>query len=1397
MCNSNSRLGAILTADIYKQFPVVMSDECQNQAKLDEADIEKCVFFWFLCGEALKARNERGDRCSTLRQRLKEQQLGINAHVPAAQLPFSALANIAARTLSSADQALLRADFTVEIDTASSFLSFVPRTIQTVFWSTVALDHASVNGSSAAPALAVSDALFGVPLTFGTTTFAMADGGRGSLSPDLVFGPLLPQSVSNPRGRLVRGGLVMPGCAVPSFTFRVEWHRSTQLQTTTGGRRLLQQQEEVCWRRVTTVTAVRDLLTVGQGAAAEQRRCFMFFSSNTLRRRLSQLEQQPAAASQLAATAVSSPLVAVLLAVSQSARQQTQLYIQNQNWATGILFPEAYAALVLNCAQPAAPELLGGVWFGQNTFSPGICVTCASLYVVHQPTQQRGLQVQACNRSSVNDHGGDCCMGCAPATHMRIDAPGTTLGFVCAERCRKGSAYTRSNGRCLPCASGLYSAGGAGQCITCGALVGDPNAWVDARQGCRVCGSGAQVAAGSAACVPCESGKYVSAGTTVCAFCVATGHVVPPTTAAVRVCVPCPAGTFMITPQRECRLCPQDTFAALEASTACAYCAVGHLSTYNRTACAPCAAINASLMPFAEYFQRGCSLRCAPLVSYVRISPYSHNGCGSCATAVVPVGTYVKATDCTVTPPCTNAPAHNAYYTTASPTAGNPHLCGWACQAGYAVNQSRCDPCVFNTAQYSPARHRATVGCKYTCLPRIYVDPSLSCDKPCLSMADEGRIVARVRGGQPATRPNFIHGVCGTNETLPRAEARFLRLGSWAYLSSAASTIAAQCGNSLLNTGEECDDGNRVAGDGCSAACAVEPGRWECDLIGAPCERDCGWTLTSPAPNGVGLLGFALPPGGDGGCANLSYRYSVVPLSPRDRLAWMQAHLVSCDCRGNAMRVLPYAQCTAANGGCRQCVAGTQYHDDLLARCVECGSVCAPGFLRAYDGRCSSSSSAAAIDTSVDGQLAVGCVACDVPSGPPVRFVRGCLYACTTGSSYCRSTTLNADGVTCPSAAGCGLCDFALSLLLQAARTSGGATIVGRYPRGCSNGAGYVWAPCDPATRPAVGAFWTSDSLQPGASGGCKWQCAETYYAWRGQCLPCFPYTGGPALSCSAGQRLQWCSAADRAACIPCVGALPAAYQAWTSDPPYYAVCRADCEAHVSYRLSPNATECLLCARPQCALGELLVPCTPSSDAACSACANPAALLLEFAAAGSCQTRCVAGHYADPLNVDGCLPCAQLCELGSVSVPPTCDAPQHRLTRPLCLPCPPLQPNQAFFLFSSCDTRCAYGAVAANSSCQPCRPALCGLGYHGACVSDTPATTQLLCTPCAAAPRSFVVPGDCTFLAPAAPAATPSSSATPAAAAAAAARSMVRGGVAHPELPYPNRTRQHSGMPLS
>ncbi|MGA7742425.1 MAG: DUF4215 domain-containing protein [Polyangia bacterium] len=49
-----------------------------------------------------------------------------------------------------------------------------------------------------------------------------------------------------------------------------------------------------------------------------------------------------------------------------------------------------------------------------------------------------------------------------------------------------------------------------------------------------------------------------------------------------------------------------------------------------------------------------------------------------------------------------------------------------------------------------------------------------------------------------------------------------------------------KCGNGVLTSDEACDDGNTVSGDGCSGDCkTIEPG-WQCPVPGKPCTPICG-----------------------------------------------------------------------------------------------------------------------------------------------------------------------------------------------------------------------------------------------------------------------------------------------------------------------------------------------------------------------------------------------------------------------------------------------------------------------------------------------------------------------------------------------------------------------------
>jgi len=62
----------------------------------------------------------------------------------------------------------------------------------------------------------------------------------------------------------------------------------------------------------------------------------------------------------------------------------------------------------------------------------------------------------------------------------------------------------------------------------------------------------------------------------------------------------------------------------------------------------------------------------------------------------------------------------------------------------------------------------------------------------------------------------------------------------------------AECGDGVLDAGEECDDGNNTSGDGCSANCAIE------NLTPTPSPTEGEGSNTPPAPSLEGIASFSL-----------------------------------------------------------------------------------------------------------------------------------------------------------------------------------------------------------------------------------------------------------------------------------------------------------------------------------------------------------------------------------------------------------------------------------------------------------------------------------------------------------------------------------------------------------
>ena len=1402
LCNGQTALGKALTVRAWGLHPETQSYECSDAGMRNElaqyiGERVACFVAGFEVGpigfiagpvcaaELDNVHNAHLARCDTERARLADQAAGLNARIQAADAPF-----LFGDTIPSE----VHVDWVLTPSTtATAFLPTVDGagTLWTGMGFTGTRGCTSSLSAAASPAATCNnngswifeppDALTGGGLLgVGATSFVPAGG--ATLDPDLVFDAQLQLSAASPDGRLMRTtrpgsrdvawAFRMDGCALPNATLRVSW--APAVETVQGqsaptpylvdatGRT---PPRVTCWQRTLTV---RSVVPTGIADPATALLCRQPMELNDLRALLLAVGSRDAARAKLVAAAWAS---------SADGRSLT------------VNYPPAYADAMLACAQPL--DGIGGVWGGLTAGSvgvaqgtPGLCAPCAS--VDAQALRRANQRVRACNRSLTAESLRDCCHECLPGYVSLLLTPQAL--DACAPWCRPGTALVASGASCASCPAGTYSAGGLGACATCAAL-GVPNAYASAHQGCVSCGVGAYAAAG--ACVPCPAGQFVPPGLAACQGCDRLGWYY---TAGATACAPCPPGTYMDAllfaaalsgdgagASSRCQLCGANAIAPAGGSTACVACGAGQRHNANHTACVACGALNASRLPFAQYYASGCAVRCAPAVSYLLTNALAPGGCGNCSLLVAPPGRFASSADCRQTVACTNAPAH-AVYTGPSLTRG-VSACPFACAVGYYYSSSSppgCAACAYPAGYSAPALHRPTTGCQYTCSqPGVYIDAlsQPACRTRCVDLLADFRsgvgLAARVRdytsNASSRPRPNYVQGVCSNDTRASLGSSGGLLMpvlarGRWAWVSP--TRPAGACGDAFLNVGEACDDGNTVSGDGCSAACAVETDRayWDCDLIGAPCLPQCGWPAVAASWDlTLATLGYVLPAAPVGGVYRCDAGLTYYDVKQRpDRMAWIASRFVPCDCGGNAFRVVPYANCTAANRGCRMCPSG-QYHDDLRGACAACGSACAPGFFSAAAPSptiCGPSVETSRLNATALGvagvQAAIGCAACVPPAGGAagIRYVAGCAYACwrdpagaAATDTYCTGAPDAATGV-CGGLFFCRSCALGLSLLLQ-----GPPPPAGYYPLGCVDGAGYQWAACDAEARPA-NAVWTGYTTVANAARGCPFACAPNTLAWNGGCLPCFAYASGANAPCRAGQTVQYCGASHTtAACVPCSGPLAGMLQAWTSDAPYFTTCYADCEPGVSFASSAaqSGAKCTACTRMACALGQMLVACTPRADATCVACAaagQPLRANAEYVAPGACAQRCVAGYFQDPQGA-ACLPCVPLaaCALGAYPSS-QCATPPERLARPVCLPCASAMMAGRRWVQDTCTQVCLAGTVErADGSCAPCNPgALCALGERGVCSTDPlSGVTRLACSPCPAPPSGtvYVSPGDC------------------------------------------------------
>jgi fibro-slime domain-containing protein len=140
--------------------------------------------------------------------------------------------------------------------------------------------------------------------------------------------------------------------------------------------------------------------------------------------------------------------------------------------------------------------------------------------------------------------------------------------------------------------------------------------------------------------------------------------------------------------------------------------------------------------------------------------------------------------------------------------------CGWECAVGAACRAAKCgDGKVAGAEQCDDGNTTNGDGCSSLCTL-------------------EGKPVAVAEGW-----------VC-TSSTTPGTADGGADGGASAACKGPTTCTTTVCGNGKVEGSEQCDDGNKVTGDGCSPFCRLEP---KCPATGGACSSVCGDGLLLPA----------------------------------------------------------------------------------------------------------------------------------------------------------------------------------------------------------------------------------------------------------------------------------------------------------------------------------------------------------------------------------------------------------------------------------------------------------------------------------------------------------------------------------------------------------------------
>lgn len=116
------------------------------------------------------------------------------------------------------------------------------------------------------------------------------------------------------------------------------------------------------------------------------------------------------------------------------------------------------------------------------------------------------------------------------------------------------------------------------------------------------------------------------------------------------------------------------------------------------------------------------------------------------------------------------------------------------------------------------------------------------------------RLTGFVAGGGGVTLDHELNCCPGSVTNSDEAETTidYLKMATVPFaVTDSGISVAGRCGNGLVGANEECDDGNTVSGDCCSATCLLEP-------MGNPCDDGDACTLATTC-NAAGSCGGGSP----------------------------------------------------------------------------------------------------------------------------------------------------------------------------------------------------------------------------------------------------------------------------------------------------------------------------------------------------------------------------------------------------------------------------------------------------------------------------------------------------------------------------------------------------------